>query len=183
MQTIYNNYHAIADAIKQLQNRSLSLAESLQIVDNVQIALQSLNDEKSGPVKEKFNSVLTKNVGFAKLRQIYSTSIPTDPLTSFKDYFTYASVTSLDVEQSFFYIKTFFYRCIRRSKKQLGRHTRCSRCLAELIQNFKVYWVQLAINVQWRNYVKNNIVTKWNLSLNLNKRFCKVLTGEVIAMC
>lgn len=42
-QIILYNYQVGADAIQKLQNRSLFLAEALQMVDDV---LQSLNDKK-----------------------------------------------------------------------------------------------------------------------------------------
>lgn len=101
LQIIHNNYIAIADAIHKLQNTSLSLVESLQIVDDVQTVLQTLKDKRSICVREKFNSVLSKNADFARLRQVYSNSAAGDPLSNFKDYFKYANITSLDAERSF----------------------------------------------------------------------------------
>ncbi|KAJ8934177.1 hypothetical protein NQ314_013531 [Rhamnusium bicolor] len=58
------------DAIEKLQNTSMSLVESLQIVDDVNTQLQTINDAKNKPVIEKFESVLWKDPDFTKLRQI-----------------------------------------------------------------------------------------------------------------
>ncbi|MBZ5796409.1 hypothetical protein K8353_40730 [Burkholderia contaminans] len=99
---IHNNYTKIYDVIEKIQNSALSLVESLQIVDDMTAQLQTINNEKNNGVKEKFESVLRKNPDFAKLRQICeSESASTVSLSEFRSCFTYACITSVDVERSF----------------------------------------------------------------------------------
>ncbi|KAI4454504.1 hypothetical protein MML48_9g00009091 [Holotrichia oblita] len=102
------NYLPIADAIKKLQNTSLSLPQSLEIINNVQIVLQTLNDEKSVRIREEFNTVLSENLDFIRLQQIYSNGGSRDPFDKFKDHFNYANITSLDVERSLSLYKQIF---------------------------------------------------------------------------
>lgn len=109
LQTIYS-YKGIVEAIDKLQNPSLSLVESLQIVDDVHSQLNTLSNEKNHLVTEKLNSVLHKNSDFIRLRNLCNDrdSAPVDPVGNFKDYFTYANITSLDVERSFSLYKNIF---------------------------------------------------------------------------
>ncbi|KRT79867.1 hypothetical protein AMK59_6429 [Oryctes borbonicus] len=95
LQTIFNNYQVITNAIAALQRSSLSLGESLQIIDSVQRGLESLSDEKSVCVKATFNGLLQKNTDLARLRRIYNNSAPADEFSCFKDHYNYANITSL----------------------------------------------------------------------------------------
>lgn len=108
LKIIYNNYVPVLDAIKKLQDTSLSLSDSLEIVARVETVLHTLNDEKSVCVREKFNTVLRKNVDFTRLRLIFNNSDAKDPLYKFKDHFNYANITSLDVERSFSLYKQIY---------------------------------------------------------------------------
>ncbi|KAJ8962326.1 hypothetical protein NQ318_018305 [Aromia moschata] len=51
-------------------NSVLSLAELLQIVDDVNSLLLAADDTVNDPVKNKFEGVLKKDIDFTKLRQI-----------------------------------------------------------------------------------------------------------------
>lgn len=107
LKTINNNYKGVHYAIEKLQNSSLSLVESLQIVDDVNTQLQAINDAKNNRVSEKFESVLRKDPDFSKLRQICD-GASTASLSEFTDCFTYACITSVDVERSFSKYKHIF---------------------------------------------------------------------------
>ncbi|XP_018576980.1 uncharacterized protein LOC108915438 [Anoplophora glabripennis] len=100
LQTIHNNYKGLHDAIEKLQNSALSLAESLQIVDDIGSTLHAIKDVKNDCVVEKWESVLKKNSDFIKLREIWG-GASTDTLSECREYFNYACVTSVDVEHSF----------------------------------------------------------------------------------
>ncbi|KAJ8941331.1 hypothetical protein NQ318_004775 [Aromia moschata] len=71
LKTIHNNYKGLYDAIEKLQNSSLSLAESLQIVDEVNSLLQTVGDPMNEPVKNKFENVLKTDADFDRLRRIH----------------------------------------------------------------------------------------------------------------
>ncbi|KAJ8958587.1 hypothetical protein NQ318_016308 [Aromia moschata] len=118
LQTIRKNYTAIVirDAIRQFQNTSLSLMESLHIIDQLKTQLQTVGDKIGVIVKEKFETLLRKNPDLDRLRNIYTNSVPEDPLTEFKEHFAYASLTSLDIERSFSLYKNIFTP--RRTKLQ-----------------------------------------------------------------
>ncbi|KAJ8927751.1 hypothetical protein NQ314_019755 [Rhamnusium bicolor] len=107
LKTINNNYRGLHDAIEKLQNSSLSLVESLQIVDNINTQLQAINDAKNNCVSEKFESVLQKDLDFSKLKQICD-GASTTSLSEFTDCFTYACITSVDVKRSFSKYKHIF---------------------------------------------------------------------------
>ncbi|KAJ8959284.1 hypothetical protein NQ318_021969 [Aromia moschata] len=70
LNTIHSNYKRLYDGIRKLQNNALSLAESLEIVDEVNSLLQAVGDASNKPVKNKLESVLKKDIGFTKLKQI-----------------------------------------------------------------------------------------------------------------
>ncbi|KAJ8956777.1 hypothetical protein NQ314_006652 [Rhamnusium bicolor] len=97
------------DAIEKLQNSSLSLVESLQIVNDrdVNTQLQAINDAKNNRVSEIFESVSQKDHDFSKLRQICD-GAPTTSLSEFTDCFTYACITSVDLQRSFSKYKHIF---------------------------------------------------------------------------
>lgn len=100
LQTIHSNYKCLHNAIQQLQNKTLLLVESLQIIDEVYTKLGSIQDAKSNHVVEKLESALMTDPNFIRLKQICN-GLATDPLTECKDCFNYACTTSLDVGRSF----------------------------------------------------------------------------------
>lgn len=108
LQVIHRNYAHLTDAIHKLETTSLSLSESLQIVDDVKTMLQTLNDDNGIRVRDKLHSVLEKNPDFDRLRHIYSDSADTDALKIFKDHFNYTNITSVDAERSFSAYKNIF---------------------------------------------------------------------------
>ncbi|KAI4466610.1 hypothetical protein MML48_2g00007941 [Holotrichia oblita] len=101
LQTIHDNYIRVGEAIKKLQDTSLSLQESCEIVDDVETSLHVLDDEKGVSVREKFYAVLSENVDFTRLRQLFDSSVEENPLSELKDCLNYAIFTTLDVERSF----------------------------------------------------------------------------------
>lgn len=110
LQTIYTNYCSLHAAIEKLQNTTLSFADSLQIVDEVNRLLNTIDDAKNERIKEKFASVLEEDAGFTRLRNICDGTVSecSDPLCEFKDNFKYACITSVDMEQSFSKYKHIF---------------------------------------------------------------------------
>ncbi|XP_018566368.1 uncharacterized protein LOC108907258 isoform X1 [Anoplophora glabripennis] len=103
LQTIHSNYSSLHDAIGKLKNSALSFADSVQILDEVNRLLNTIDDAKNECVREKFASVLEEDAGFTRLRQICDGTVSecSDPLYEFKDHFKYACITSIDVEWSF----------------------------------------------------------------------------------
>ncbi|GJQ81798.1 hypothetical protein Trydic_g340 [Trypoxylus dichotomus] len=108
LQTIHHNYKGVVEAVEKLQNPSLPLVESLQIVDNVQSSLRAINDAKNNRVRTKFDSILKEDLDFARLRQMCGVFVSTDSLNNCNDCFNYANITSLDVECSFSSYKLLF---------------------------------------------------------------------------
>ncbi|KAI4466612.1 hypothetical protein MML48_2g00006966 [Holotrichia oblita] len=104
LQTIYNNYVELAEGIEKLQNVSISFADSVRILNDIHAQLNSIQGEKNKVVVEKFENVLNKNSDFHLLKLI-SEGATIEPLSSWRDYFEYANVTSLDVERSFSALK------------------------------------------------------------------------------
>lgn len=108
LQIIRDNYTVLGDAIKQFQNTSLSFVESVRLIDQLQTKLQTLSDTIGITVKEKMETLLSKNPGLARLRNLYNNPVPEDLLTEFKEYFAHAPITSIDVERSFSLYKNIF---------------------------------------------------------------------------
>lgn len=107
LQSIRENYLGLEEAITKLENSSLSLEESLQIVKDVHAQLCAVEDAKSESVLIKFESVLDRNADFDTLTRICE-GTSTDALSCLKKYFDYANITSLDVERSFSEYKHIF---------------------------------------------------------------------------
>ncbi|KAI4460321.1 hypothetical protein MML48_6g00006374 [Holotrichia oblita] len=130
LRTIYDNYKVILEAIIKLHS-SISLVESLRIIDDVYLQLNNLSDDKNYFVLQKFDIVLNKDRDFIRLREIFSgnDSFSLDPLRNFKDYFNYLNVTLLDVKRSF-----SVYRKIFSSQR-----TNLSETLLETYQMLQVY--------------------------------------------
>lgn len=100
---LFNKY----DGRAQARNTALSLAESLQILDDVHAQLCAVNDNKNVNVIEKFESVINNDFDFTRLKQI-SNGASVDSVSIYKDYFNCACVTSVDVERSFSKYKNIY---------------------------------------------------------------------------
>lgn len=109
--TIKSNYVCLADIITKLESSTLTLFESLALVNEAETKLATTPNEK---IKKKFADVLKKNTGLHALSAIsrgdtaarskfdyLSKMSPTD-LSCFK----YARIVSCDVERSFSIFKT-----------------------------------------------------------------------------
>lgn len=107
LETIHNNYVGLAEGIEKLQDVSMSLVDSLQIVDDVHAQLSAVEDEKNMCVIRKLETVLGKNSDFLILRQICEGACE-NTFTCFKDNFKYANITSVDVERSFSALKNIY---------------------------------------------------------------------------
>ncbi|KAJ8952199.1 hypothetical protein NQ318_022649 [Aromia moschata] len=120
LQIVRNNYKGLYGSIEKLQNGALSLVESLQILDEVDTLLHTIDDARNDRVLEEFESV-KKDSDFITLKQI-SDGVSTNPLTEFKECFNYACVTSTDVERSFTKYKHIFRQGEHVSMRQLWKH-------------------------------------------------------------
>lgn len=108
LHTIQANYRIITAAIDQLQKASLSLNESLEIVYNVQKALQILTDEPGIRASMKINDVLIKNPDFAELRNINQSIRDGHDVSALQQCLVNANITSVDVERSFSRYKAIY---------------------------------------------------------------------------
>ncbi|KAJ8954313.1 hypothetical protein NQ318_005899 [Aromia moschata] len=107
LKTIHDNYIGLHAAITRFEDTALPLAQSLQIVDDVNTLLQTISDSINENVREKCDRVLKTNPDFITLRQIYD-GVSTVPFSECRDLFNYACITSVDVEQSFSKYKHIF---------------------------------------------------------------------------
>jgi hypothetical protein len=101
---IQSNFVCIADAITNLETKRDSLHKSISIVNGTKEKISKL--EGSVNVKNKFCSIIEKNVGFQKLNEIsevingnFSTELDLEP--HFISKFKFAPITSCDVERVF----------------------------------------------------------------------------------
>lgn len=111
--TVNSNFTFIALAIEKLENRSLSLEESVNIIYDVKNKLKITSASNSlvkQKVNEKLDTVLKNNPGFTKLQAInnilngdFSKPVDMDPDTICK--FKYAPITSCEVERTFSFYK------------------------------------------------------------------------------
>lgn len=102
LKSVAENFLFIVEAINQLENLSLSLAESLDIVDNIRTVLDNVSQEPALQASMTFRTTLNQNPDFDKLWCISKCkSEPDDPEFFFKQYFQYANITSSDIEHIF----------------------------------------------------------------------------------
>lgn len=108
--TFINSYLGfIPAAIDKLQTRGLSLNAQIEIVEDVRTRLRSIPGSRGNSLQVKADEVFTKNRGYMTLRQLNDalisgtsdtpTSLPTSPVIL--SSYTYAPLTSVDVERSF----------------------------------------------------------------------------------
>lgn len=112
---IKSNFSSLTTSITKLQTEGMSLADSIEIIDNVSVAMKRLTGTTGKNICTKMENVLKKNVGLAMLKKIKN--ILSGELIDMKDlpedldindltYFKYAPITSVNVERSFSAYKT-----------------------------------------------------------------------------
>ncbi|XP_018562182.1 uncharacterized protein LOC108904206 isoform X2 [Anoplophora glabripennis] len=101
LHTIQDKYSILRNVIDQLEDGSIPLDQSFQIVDNVNTVLQNLTDVPGTEATSKFNDLLQKNLDLPKLGNILQSLHEGNAANDLDQYFKYANITSLDVERSF----------------------------------------------------------------------------------
>lgn len=106
-----SNFKVLSDSILKLQKKNIHLAESLDILEKVQVQLQMAQGNNDGQkVYKKFETVLNKNSGLKILKQISKIiggesdnmdGLPEDLTTNDLIFYKFAPITSVDVERSF----------------------------------------------------------------------------------
>ena len=107
---IKSNFKVLSDSILKLQKKNMPLAESLDILEKVQVQLQMAQGNDGQKVYKKFETVLNKNSGLKILKQISKIiggesdnmdALPEDLTTNDLSFYKFAPITSVDVERSF----------------------------------------------------------------------------------
>lgn len=105
------NFGTLADSITKLETSGLRLYDSIQIVQDILIKIESAAVNRIGnEIKNKFKAVLGKNTGFKTMSTISkilndeeasSECFPDDFSADDLVHFRFAPITSVDVERSF----------------------------------------------------------------------------------
>lgn len=108
---IKSHFGFLTDILKKLQAGQMKLNDSLELLQIVEDKVNLLENPLLKVVKDKMNNVLRKNVGLAKVREIMQ-AIKGGQIVDGYTYeevlaFTFAPVTSVDVERSFSMYKGF----------------------------------------------------------------------------
>lgn len=103
---IYENFAIIPNNITKLQKCNLSITQALDLVDDVVQHFACLEGKNGVLVKEKFERVIKANKQFESIRKITATitgatNVQLNSHHSTLESFTYAPITSVDVERSF----------------------------------------------------------------------------------
>ena len=103
------NFSLIADTVIRLEKRNLPLTESLHLLRTVKNSIDSMEDPRAEPVKEKLKALFTGNSGLNTIERFgqaisSGTQEPND--TSIDNphkvmLFKNAPITSVDVERTF----------------------------------------------------------------------------------
>ena len=97
------------------KSEGVSLADSIEIIDNVSVAMKRLTGTTGKNICRKMENVLKKNVSLAMLNKIKNIlngelidmkDLPEDLDINDLTYFKYAPITSVNVERSFSAYKT-----------------------------------------------------------------------------
>lgn len=130
---IKSNFSVLSVAIDKLQGKCLSLATSLNIIENIEETFKTLNGEHGKPINLKLKNVFEKNKGLSKLKQI-SNILDGEENKNIGEllgeltcndivYFKYAPIVSVDVERSFSTYKTLLADNRRKFKfENLAKH-------------------------------------------------------------
>lgn len=102
---INSNFSILPDAIRRLEAQGLTLAEALNILNEVKQALAAATGEIGEKIRKKFNNVLEKNPGIGKLSEIAKVlkgeESDIDMLPIILESMKFAPLQSCDVERSF----------------------------------------------------------------------------------
>jgi len=124
---IKSNFSILSVAINKLQAKNLSLATSLNIIENIEETLKTLNGEHGKSIYLKLKNILEKNlVCLSKLKHI-SNILDGEENTNIGEllgeltcndivYYKYAPIVSVDVERSFSTYKTLLANNCRKFK-------------------------------------------------------------------
>lgn len=112
---ISRNYSPLVEAVTTLEKGSLLLSESLNVVNHLKIALEDLTDQSGLGAVEKLDDVLNNSPDFQSVLFINQCiSENQECKSNLREYFKFASLTALDVEDSFTkYTKMFSPRRTR----------------------------------------------------------------------
>lgn len=112
---IHTHYHTITDTITQLEERGMSLENSIDLITQVAARIQ---DDREIPanIKQRMQSVLQNNSGFSTdlmnifqcLQGVQNVNIPVGWNIADVNCMTHAPTTSCEVERSFSYFKSIF---------------------------------------------------------------------------
>jgi len=80
---IKSNFSSLTTSITKLQTEGVSLADSIEIIDNVSVAMKCLTGTTGKNICIEMENVLKKNVGLAMLKKIKN--ILNDELIDIKD--------------------------------------------------------------------------------------------------
>lgn len=103
--SIHANFGFLPKVIEKLEGRTMSMNETLQMLDDTQDRLGRAPGDIATQAQEKLKCVMEKNEGLRKIREIRaiasgaSRECPIDPAHVAK--FNYAPLTSVEVERSF----------------------------------------------------------------------------------
>ncbi|KAE9542417.1 hypothetical protein AGLY_003278 [Aphis glycines] len=112
---IKSNFSSLTTSITKLQTERISLADSIEIIDNVSVAMKRLTGTTGKNICTKMENIFKKNVGLAMLKKIKNilngelidiNDLPEDLDINDLTYFKYAPITSVNVERSFSAYKT-----------------------------------------------------------------------------
>jgi len=112
---IKSNFSSLTTSITKLQTEGVSLADSIEIIENVNVAMKRLTRTTGKNISTKMENVLKKNVGLAMLKKIKNIlngelidmkDLPEDLDINDLTYFKNAPITSVNVERSFSAYKT-----------------------------------------------------------------------------
>lgn len=105
------NFGTLADSITKLETSGLSLYDSIRIIQDIDIKIESAAVNRIGnEIKNKFKAVLDKNTGFHTMSTISKIlngeeasreCFPDDMSGDDLAHFRFAPITSVDVERSF----------------------------------------------------------------------------------
>lgn len=111
LQFIETNFRDIPDTIKMLETRGLKLSTALGKFDGLVENLKRIDWSLQGQLQDKINAIIARNPDFEILQQISKSEFTADTLSQFSTlvpYYTFAPITSCDVERSFSRFKDVF---------------------------------------------------------------------------
>lgn len=105
------NFSSLTDSIKKLEERNLTLVQSIEIFETAHRKIQNAYGEIGKLVSAKFDRIIKNNPGFeiaSKIRDIIVGKKEVEverTIAQHAKYFKYAPVTSVEVERTFSKLK------------------------------------------------------------------------------